>query len=243
MSGWFAVKRGITKHPIFQDQPLRLAAWIWMLDTAAWKDTKQDAGGKVVEVKRGQLLTSFRQMSKATGVPVQPLRTLIKRLQEANAIQTDSNTGRMLITICNYDKYQTPQKPANTGATQEQHRSNTQKEQGNKETSIPVGADKSADPVKVMFDAGRAVLCEAGKTKEQAGRLLGKWRKDHGDEALMTAISRAKREGAIEPVSFIEGCFKFQAKKERPEPGERRVINGKQKVYVNHFEGWMNETC
>jgi len=241
MSGWFAVKRGITEHPIFDGHPLRLAAWIWMLDTAAWRDTKQDAGGKIVTIKRGQLLTSYRQMSRATGVPIQLLRTLISMLRDQHAIDVNTNTGRMLITICNYEKYQTPKHSSNTAATQQQHSSNTQKEQGNNRTSIPVGAGKPADPAKILFDSGIQILCDTGMSETQARRLLGKWKAAHGTEAVISALGRAQREGAIEPVSFIEGCFKFQAKKEQPEPGDRRIIGGVQKVFINKFDGWVRE--
>lgn len=74
---------------------------------------------------------------------------------------------------------------------------------------IPV--DKSTgviDPAKVMFDAGRALLSEAGVPASKQGALLGKWRRDNGDEALIAAIGKAKREGAVDPISFIEGCFR-----------------------------------
>lgn len=135
MSGWIALSRDITEHPVFAGQPERLYVWVWMLGSAAWKDTKQDANGKTVTVKRGQILTSLRQISKATGVGVQVIRTMIKRLETEHALNTDLTHGRMLVTICNYDKYQGGTKPANTAATQQQHSANTQKKQGNNITS------------------------------------------------------------------------------------------------------------
>ena len=99
--GWFAVKRGITNHPIFHKRPDRAFVWLWMLETAAYQDTRQDAGGKPVSVKRGQVLTSFRQIESATGVSVKIARGLIDLLKAERAIDIDTGTGRMLITICN----------------------------------------------------------------------------------------------------------------------------------------------
>lgn len=123
--GFFKVNRAMLDHPIFAGQPDRIAAWVWMLATAAFRDTRLDAGGKTVNIKRGQLLTSYRQMSKATGVSVQTLRTLLRRLQDENAINTETNTGRLLVTICNYEKYQASDDEANTArntaSTQHQH--------------------------------------------------------------------------------------------------------------------------
>ncbi|MBB4837282.1 hypothetical protein HNP52_000333 [Sphingomonas kyeonggiensis] len=64
------------------------------------------------------------------------------------------------------------------------------------------------DPEKVMFDAGRTLLTSAGISIEAAGRLLGRWKRDHGAEAVIIALGKAQREGAIDPKSFIEGCLR-----------------------------------
>ena len=212
MSGWFAMNRAMFEHPIFAGKPDRIAAWAWIIATAAWQDTRQDANGKTVTVKRGQLLTSYRQMSKATGVPVQPLRTLIDKLQDEGAINTDTSTGRLLITLCNYEKYQSAGDKRNRAATHEQHTSNTQKEQGN--NSAKAGDEKSPpDPAKVLFDSGIEILGAAGLSASAARSNVGRWRKDHGDEAVIAALGRAQREGAVDPVAYINGCLRFMDKR------------------------------
>jgi len=219
IGGWIAVRRNIHEHPIFAGQPERLYVWLWMLSTAAWKDTRMDANGRTITVRRGQILTSYRQMSKATGVGVQVCRTLIERLQIENAVNTDTSTGRMLITICNYDKYQSPPSVAgtgsNTGATQEQHT----KEQDNH--SDYVGQPKSAafDPAKIAFDAGVSVLSDAGIPSGKARSIVGGWRKHHPDEAIIAAIGAAKREGAVDPVAYITASL--QARNTRQQSTRR----------------------
>ena len=131
MKGWFAMNRAMFEHPLFAGNPERVAAWAWMIAMAAWKDTRQDAGGKVVIVKRGQLLTSYRQMSKSTGVSIKTLRTLIDRLQHGNAVGIETGTGRLLITIRNYEKYQAPDGDGGTARAQQGHTKRT-REQDNK---------------------------------------------------------------------------------------------------------------
>jgi hypothetical protein len=59
---------------------------------------------------------------------------------------------------------------------------------------------KPVDPEKVMFDQGRALLAEAGVLNGKAGTLLGKWKRDHGAEAVIVALGKAQREGAIDPL-------------------------------------------
>ena len=55
----------------------------------------------------------------------------------------------------------------------------------------------------MVFSAGKALLVNAGKNGDQAGRIIGSWRKAHGDPAIIDAIARTEAEGASDPVSFI----------------------------------------
>lgn len=92
------------------------------------------------------------------------------------------------------------------------------KGQGQREGQGHTGSDADAsgaaapasppDPEKVMFDAGRQLLGAAGMAPDAAGRILGKWKRDHGAEAVITALGKAQREGAIDPKSFIEECLR-----------------------------------
>lgn len=215
MSGWFAVKRGITSHPIFKKRPDRAFVWLWMLETAAYKDTRQDAGGKPVAVKRGQVLTSFRQIEAATGVGIQVVRTLFKLLEDEHAINTDTSNGRLLVTICNYDKYQSSKDdsntPANTAPTQRQHT----KEQGNKGTSKeeakaslsdkPTVGGPSFDKFWEIWPLGKIAKKNAAKAfkklnaqertlaTERAPAWAAQWRRDH------------PHANPIHPASYLNG--------------------------------------
>jgi len=84
------------------------------------------------------------------------------------------------------------------------------------------------DPDKVMFDAGRRLLADAGKSPAVAGQLLGKWRKEHGTEAVITALGRAQREGAIDPVSFITGCLESRNGQRNRAASPRHASNGRE---------------
>lgn len=63
------------------------------------------------------------------------------------------------------------------------------------------------DPEKLMFDQGIRLLAAGGVGEPKARTLLGKWKRDHGPPAVIAALGAAQREGAIDPVSFIEGVF------------------------------------
>jgi hypothetical protein len=245
VSGWFALKRGMHDHPLFHKQPLRVAAWSWIIATAAYSDTRQDAGGKMVTVKRGQLLTSYRQMSDRTGVPIKTLRLLIGRLQAEDAIGTDTGTGRLLITIRNYDKYQEGGTSKGTGKgtqrAQQGHTKETNEQVTTLEDKSSNGADAPIDPVKVMFDSGRKMLTASGRSAVAAGRMLGKWRAEHGTEAVIAALGRAQREGAIDPTAFVESCLRDKASKprDRPQPGDMRTTADGREMELNPMGEWI----
>lgn len=111
------------------------------------------------------------------------------------------------------------------------------------ETDVSTGAEAppDVDPAKVVFDSGRRILAAAGVPKDKAGKLLGKWRRDHGDDALIAALGRCQREGAIDPVSFIAGCLKFAKAKRKPQDGDVRFTDDGRKFVYHPFDGWMRE--
>lgn len=78
------------------------------------------------------------------------------------------------------------------------------------------------DPDKVMFDGGISLMARAGVLEPKARQLLGKWKRDHGTPSVIAALGAAQREGAIDPISFIEGCFRNG---KRPDH-QRRGNNG-----------------
>lgn len=72
------------------------------------------------------------------------------------------------------------------------------------------------DPEKLMFDSGVALLRAGGKSESQSRSLLGKWRKAYGSEAVIVALGTAKREGAVDPVSFIEAALRARHRARDP---------------------------
>lgn len=83
------------------------------------------------------------------------------------------------------------------------------------DTDIPLSNDNGAgdvDPDKVMFDAGVSLITASGKSASNARSWLARSRKTYGTEALIAAIATAKREGAIEPISFMEASLRARAR-------------------------------
>jgi hypothetical protein len=180
MSGWFAVKRGITEHPLFQGNADRLAVWVWLLDHAAWKETRHNIAGKVVTIKAGQICASERRISDSIGVGRQVVRTMLDHLEANQMITRDLTHGRTIVTLCNWDKYQNVGPAANPDVTQKQPKANPQKEQGNKvnkktkeQEPFGFGAFWAAYPRHVARDAAVTAYRAAMKKASEADILSG----------------------------------------------------------------------
>ena len=101
--------RGYDQKPIFggdHDPFCRRAAWIWLLQAAAWKDTSIDFRGVQIPVQRGQISTSYRALARAWNWSLPGTQRFIARCTTDTMISVSTDTGRMVITICNYEKYQ-----------------------------------------------------------------------------------------------------------------------------------------
>lgn len=218
VEGWFAIKHGIRKHPIFRGRPERLGAWVAMLDEAAYKYTKQDVSGHVVVVRRGELCASQAMLETITGLSRQQLRTFLKALEAAETIKTrpahKSTKSRTIITFCNYDKYQTPQPSKNQEPTKDQ----PTKEQIN---NIPVGEEASSEPVgvsiltKALWNEGVRFLVSKGVSEKNARSFIGKCRKSSDDAKILSAIEAAQKAGTEDPVPYITKALSASGGKNR----------------------------
>ena len=66
----------------------------------------------------------------------------------------------------------------------------------------------AVDVEKVLFDQGMAYLSANGVKADRARPMLGKWKSKHGSGAVIEALGRAQRAGAIDPIPFIEGVLR-----------------------------------
>lgn len=71
---------------------------------------------------------------------------------------------------------------------------------GESSPSEPVSPDQ-----KFWSDA-KSFLAAAGV--KSPGTLVGKWVRDHGKSETAMAVSRAQIERAVEPISFVQACFR-----------------------------------
>ena len=105
MTGFIVMQRDALDHPLLKDGE-RFRAWFWLVARAAWRPTPFDVGGKVITLQRGQLCASVRQLAEAWGMSKSAVERFVTRLKTETMVETEAGHGRLVITICNYNKYQ-----------------------------------------------------------------------------------------------------------------------------------------
>jgi hypothetical protein len=147
MSGFIKLHRKIMSNPLFDKNPAARFVFVDLLLAAAWSDTVQDWRGTPVEVKRGEVMVSTRNLVKSTGFSHQRIRTLLSQLElhQNVKINTHIDRGPMLISICNYSKYQDQQHTANTPSNTQPTHSQHTKEEGEEEKKEEEKKDRGSN--------------------------------------------------------------------------------------------------
>ncbi len=104
-NGFVKIGRNILEWEWYQDVVTR-SIFLHCILKANWKE-KNWKGQKI---KRGQFVTSLAVLAKETGFSVQQTRTALEHLKLTGEITSSSMPQFRIITVNNYDKYQSATK-------------------------------------------------------------------------------------------------------------------------------------
>lgn len=83
--------------------------------------------------------------------------------------------------------------------------------------SHSVAKATAPDVASIVFNQTREwLVTHTGRSDQDCRKLLGKWRKTSSDGDIIGAVGAAQREGAIDPIAFIEGALKLNQKAGAP---------------------------
>lgn len=107
MDGWIKLHRKIMDNPFYLSEPFtRMQAWIDLLLLANHKEGFFYVRGNKVIIKRGQVGTSSRTLASRWQWSRGKVERFLKELEESNQIEPQKNNVITLLSICNYDEYQ-----------------------------------------------------------------------------------------------------------------------------------------
>lgn len=142
MTGWISIDRSIQNHWLFKEKRTfsKFEAWIYLLMEANHSKAKVPIGNQIVTVERGQRLTSILTLSDLFNWSRFKVKTFLDLLESDGMLEVKTTSKYTLITIVNYDFYQSEQgrnqhqndiKPtskqhqSNINTTSKQHQTNT----------------------------------------------------------------------------------------------------------------------
>ncbi|HEK6696168.1 TPA: DnaD domain-containing protein [Staphylococcus aureus] len=142
MTGWISIDRSIQNHWLFKEKRTfsKFEAWIYLLMEANHSKAKVPIGNQIVTVERGQRLTSILTLSDLFNWSRFKVKTFLDLLESDGMLEVKTTSKYTLITIVNYDFYQSDQgrnqhqndiKPtskqhqSNINPTSKQHQTNT----------------------------------------------------------------------------------------------------------------------
>lgn len=105
--GWIKINREIVNHWLWQDAE-RLKWWLDLLFLANWDDKKVLHDSHLFTLKRGQIIASISFLSERWGKSNPTIIKYLKLLEDEGMIYRQVLYRQTpIITICNYEKYQT----------------------------------------------------------------------------------------------------------------------------------------
>jgi hypothetical protein len=117
--GVFGLDRNVLDHEIFPDVAYsEKEAWIWLIAEAAWKKRTRRVGEYTAKLDRGQLLASVRFLAEKWKWSKSKVERFLNKLKTETMIETRTETGITIITVCNYAKYQRVSLPDETDANE-----------------------------------------------------------------------------------------------------------------------------
>ena len=110
MAGWIKIYRALMEKEFYKMKPFSMGqAWIDLLLLAAYEDMTVLVRGNEVEVKRGQIALSVRDLADRWGWSRTKVSHFLSHLEsQEKSLSFEKNRGNVtnLITILNYDKFQ-----------------------------------------------------------------------------------------------------------------------------------------
>ncbi len=154
MTGWVSIQRDLFRHDFFSREPMsEREAWIWLIANAAWADTRHKVGQVMIDVPRGSLMVTLRELQAAwMWGSDSRVRNFLKRMESERMVvckvNAKGNAQKTHITICKYDEFQAYERTPN--AKQNARRTHAERtketiEQNNKEEAIASSRPATAE--------------------------------------------------------------------------------------------------
>ena len=110
MEGWIKIHRKILDNLIICKDSETFSIWLYLLLNATHQETSAIFKGKKIILKSGQLITGILSISKKLTINQNKVQRTLKCFETDKQIEQQTSNQNRLITILNWDKYQSTDK-------------------------------------------------------------------------------------------------------------------------------------
>jgi hypothetical protein len=132
LDGWISLHRQIKKGWLWKEKPFTKGqAWVDLLIEANFARGTVPSENQIIVVERGQVFWSIKDMASSWGWSRKKVSNFLNMLENDNMIEQIRTTKYTLLTIANYESYQTQGQQKNISGTSEEHQKNTNNKNNN----------------------------------------------------------------------------------------------------------------
>ena len=249
--GWISIHRKIQDNIIWNDKPFnRGAAWIDLIMLANHENKKIIFNGSMVEIKRGEKITSLRKLSERWGWSRGKTKKFLNLLKDENMIEFKTDHQKTTYKIVNYNVYQNEdldkratekplndqqratEKPLNDTNNNINNYNNVNNNNGVDQSELNLDDPKLAELIKLYQD------CGFGLITPYSANMLRDYMNEYSYEWVKEAIEIAEQNG-IRTLAYIRGILK---KKKSGKDKPRNNYGKKQTYYRPKQEEKTKET-
>lgn len=207
MSTWIKLHRQLLHSEVFQNDKL-LRVWIWCLLKASWKEHDQIVGRQMVHLKPGQFIYGRKMASRELGYPESTTRDVMDLLKRMGNIDIKSTNKYSVVTICQWELYQskdeksdnrqTAETPADTTAKGQQIDTNKKDKKYKKDIDIYSAKKDSIDsiPYQAIVDQYNELCKSLPKviklTDKRRTAIRARWKEYKDIEIFRTMFEKAE---------------------------------------------------
>lgn len=232
----------------------KLLEWEWYDDIfvcrvfihCLLKANHKDKMWRGILVRRGQFVSSTGKLADQTGLSVQNIKTVVKKLKSTNELTSEGSSQHTVYTVINYDYYQSPNQRTNQQSTGEanneqptaNHQLTTNNNDNNDKKIKPSSSSKKFSDDHLAFAKGMFGLIKkvAHKVKEPnleswANEIRLMNENDHHDLSEMADVFRFANRDAfwstniLSPKSFRAKYAELHAKMIKSGCGNQPAAN------------------
>jgi DnaD/phage-associated family protein len=218
--GWISIHRKIQDNIIWNDKPFnRGAAWIDLIMLANHENKKIIFNGSMVEIKRGEKITSLRKLSERWGWSRGKTKKFLNLLKDENMIEFKTDHQKTTYKIVNYNVYQNEdldkratekplndqqkatEKPLNDTNNNVNNINNVNNNNnGVGQSELNLDDPKLAELIKLYQD------CGFGLITPYSANMLRDYMNEYSYEWVKEAIEIAEQNG-IRTLAYIRGVL------------------------------------